>query len=192
MNMPGAWAIRARSESATARLCFTPIMDKGSTQRDPAAAEEREAALAAREAAVAEREAAVSVREKALLNAWVPHTKFWLPPTSVMPSPTPTRHGRDTREQVLDRAHFLATATPTGTTYHCVGVPLLTGSTPRGIAQRHMTIALPSLRVATNSTRTASRRTSSPRSRSSGSIAGAGCSDPDAVTPVIEAGGARP
>ena len=61
MNMPGAWAIRARSESATARLCFTPIMDKGSTQRDPAAAEEREAALAAREAAVAEREAAVSV-----------------------------------------------------------------------------------------------------------------------------------
>ena len=62
-----------------------------------------------------------------------------------MPSPTHETRAGDTREQVLDRAHFLATGDTTGTTYHCVGVPLLTGSTPRGIAQRHMTIALPSL-----------------------------------------------
>ena len=78
------------------------------TERD-LEADEREDALAAREAALVEREAALSVREKAL-DERMDAAHDILAAADERDAVSDARDvGGDTREQVLDRAHFLAT-----------------------------------------------------------------------------------
>lgn len=69
----------------------------------------RESALAAREAALAERESALEVREKALAERMGTAHEI-LTAADERDAISDSRDiGGDTREQVLDRAHFLAT-----------------------------------------------------------------------------------
>jgi hypothetical protein len=83
-------------------------MGDGSTDRDRAA-DEREAVLAAREAALAEREAALSVRERALAERMGAAHDILVAAEERDAVSDARDVGGDTREQILDRAHFLAT-----------------------------------------------------------------------------------
>src|SRR5687768_16878039 len=89
-------------------VCFTQTMGEGRTERDRAA-DEREAALAAREAALAEREAALSVRERALAERMGAAHDILVAADERDAVSDARDVGGDTREQILDRAHFLAT-----------------------------------------------------------------------------------